>query len=212
VRGQRFKSSILEVRYHGKNVHDVLEMTVREALAFFVNVRKLFQSCGVLNEMGLAICGWGSRPRLCLAGRRSGLKLAAHLTRSRIKASFIFSTKPTTGLHFDDIAKLLGAFRRLLSLGASLLVIEHNLDVIKSATGLIDIGAGGRRPGWGRSLLRVRRSRWRAMPQFAHRAVSGESACEWKMARRSAPATTALRRGWHGGRARRKRQSNFAEP
>ena len=142
-RGQRFKSSILEVRYHGKNVHDVLEMTVREALAFFVNVPKVVSKLRVLNEIGLGYLRLGQSATTLSGGEAQRLKLAAHLTRSENQGVLYILDEPTTGLHFDDIAKLLGAFRRLLDSGASLLVIEHNLDVIKSADWLIDMGPEG---------------------------------------------------------------------
>ena len=142
-RGQRFKSSILEVRYHGKNVHDVLEMTVREALAFFVNVPKVVSKLRVLNEVGLGYLRLGQSATTLSGGEAQRLKLAAHLTRSENQGVLYILDEPTTGLHFDDIAKLLSAFRRLLESGASLLVIEHNLDVIKSADWLIDMGPEG---------------------------------------------------------------------
>jgi excinuclease ABC subunit A len=142
-RGQRFKSSILEVRYHGKNIHDILEMTVREALAFFVNVPKVVSKLKVLNEVGLGYLRLGQSATTLSGGEAQRLKLAAHLTRSENIGVLYILDEPTTGLHFDDIAKLLAAFRRLLESGASLLVIEHNLDVIKSADWLIDLGPEG---------------------------------------------------------------------
>ena len=142
-RGQRFKSSILEVRYHGKNVHDILDMTVREALAFFINVPKVVSKLKVLNEIGLGYLRLGQSATTLSGGEAQRLKLAAHLTRTENQGVLYILDEPTTGLHFDDIAKLLAAFRRLLESGASLLVIEHNLDVIKSADWLIDLGPEG---------------------------------------------------------------------
>jgi excinuclease ABC subunit A len=142
-RGQRFKSSILDVRYHGKNVHDILEMTVREALAFFINVPKVVSKLKVLNEIGLGYLRLGQSATTLSGGEAQRLKLAAHLTRTENQCVLYILDEPTTGLHFDDIAKLLAAFRRLLESGASLLVIEHNLDVIKSADWLIDLGPEG---------------------------------------------------------------------
>ena len=142
-RGTRFKSGVLEVRYHGKNVHDVLQLTVREALAFFVNVPKIISKLRVLNEMGLGYLRLGQSATTLSGGEAQRLKLAAHLTRTENKGILYILDEPTTGLHFDDIAKLLGAFRKLLESGASLLVIEHNLDVIKSADWLIDLGPEG---------------------------------------------------------------------
>ena len=142
-RGTRFKSSVLEVHYHGRNVHDVLQMTVREALAFFVNVPKVTAKLRVLHEIGLGYLRLGQSGTTLSGGEAQRLKLAAHLTRTENQGVLYILDEPTTGLHFDDIAKLLAAFRKLLESGASLLVIEHNLDVIKSADWLIDMGPEG---------------------------------------------------------------------
>jgi excinuclease ABC subunit A len=147
-RGTRFKSSVLEVRFHGKNIHDILEMTVREALAFFVNVPKVVSKLRILNEIGLGYLRLGQSATTLSGGEAQRLKLAAHLTRTENQGILYILDEPTTGLHFDDIAKLLAAFRKLLESGASLLVIEHNLDVIKSADWVIDMGPeGGDRGG-----------------------------------------------------------------
>ena len=142
-RGTRYKSAVLEVHYHGKSVHDVLQMTVREALAFFVNVPKVTAKLKVLNEIGLGYLRLGQSGTTLSGGEAQRLKLASHLTRTENAGILYILDEPTTGLHFDDIAKLLAAFRKLLESGASLLVIEHNLDVIKSADWLIDLGPEG---------------------------------------------------------------------
>jgi len=142
-RGTRFKSGVLEVRYHGKNIHEVLQLTVREALAFFVNVPKVVSKLRVLNEIGLGYLRLGQSATTLSGGEAQRLKLAAHLSRTDNEGILYILDEPTTGLHFDDIAKLLSAFRKLLEGGASLLVIEHNLDVIKSADWLIDLGPEG---------------------------------------------------------------------
>jgi excinuclease ABC subunit A len=142
-RGSRFKSSVLEVRYHGKNIHEVLGLTVREALAFFANVPKIVSKLKVLNEIGLGYLRLGQSATTLSGGEAQRLKLASHLTRTENRGILYILDEPTTGLHFDDIAKLLAAFRKLLESGASLLVIEHNLDVIKSADWLIDMGPEG---------------------------------------------------------------------
>jgi len=142
-RGTRFKSSVLEVRYHNKNIHEVLGLTVREALAFFGNVPKIVSKLRVLNEIGLGYLRLGQSATTLSGGEAQRLKLASHLTRSENRGILYILDEPTTGLHFDDIAKLLAAFRKLLESGASLLVIEHNLDVIKSADWLIDMGPEG---------------------------------------------------------------------
>src|SRR3989440_773042 len=142
-RGTRFKSSVLEVRYHGKNIHEVLQLTVREALAFFVNVPKVVSKLRILNEIGLGYLRLGQSATTLSGGEAQRLKLAAHLSRTDNEGILYILDEPTTGLHFDDIAKLLSAFRKLLEGGASLLVIEHNLEVIKSADWLIDMGPEG---------------------------------------------------------------------
>jgi excinuclease ABC subunit A len=142
-RGTRFKSSVLDVRYHGKNIHEVLGLTVREALVFFGNVPKIVSKLKVLNEIGLGYLRLGQSATTLSGGEAQRLKLASHLTRTENKGILYILDEPTTGLHFDDIAKLLAAFRKLLESGASLLVIEHNLDVIKSADWLIDMGPEG---------------------------------------------------------------------
>jgi excinuclease ABC subunit A len=147
-RGTRYKNSVLEVRFHGKNIHNILEMTVREALAFFVNVPKVVSKLRILNEIGLGYLRLGQSATTLSGGEAQRLKLAAHLTRTENQGILYILDEPTTGLHFDDIAKLLAAFRKLLESGASLLVIEHNLDVIKSADWVIDMGPeGGDRGG-----------------------------------------------------------------
>ncbi len=147
-KGTRYKSGILEIRYHGKNVHDVLQMTVHEALAFFAGSPKVTSKLKVLDEVGLGYLRLGQSASTLSGGEAQRLKLAAHLTRQENAGVLYIFDEPTTGLHFDDIAKLLASFRKLLDSGASVLIIEHNLDVIKSADWVIDLGPeGGERGG-----------------------------------------------------------------
>ncbi len=147
-KGTRYKSGILEVRYRGKNVHDVLQMTVHEALAFFAGAPKVTSRLKVLEEVGLGYLRLGQSASTLSGGEAQRLKLAAHLTRQENTGVLYIFDEPTTGLHFDDIAKLLAAFRKLLEGGASVLIIEHNLDIIKSADWVIDLGPeGGERGG-----------------------------------------------------------------
>ena len=148
-RGTRYKSSVLEVRYREKNIHEVLQMTVREALAFFAQAPKVTSRLRVLDEVGLGYLRLGQSGTTLSGGEAQRLKLAAHLTREQNEGILYIFDEPTTGLHFDDIQKLLTAFRKLIEGGASVLIIEHNLDVIKSADWVIDLGpeggdAGGR--------------------------------------------------------------------
>ena len=147
-KGTRFKPQILDVRYRGKNVNDVLSMTVREAMTFFRDVTKITNRLRVLDDVGLGYLRLGQSATTLSGGEAQRVKLAAHLSkRTGAKTLYIFD-EPTTGLHFDDINKLLAAFRALIEAGGSLLVIEHNLDVIKTADYIIDLGPeGGDRGG-----------------------------------------------------------------
>jgi excinuclease ABC subunit A len=120
-----------------------LQLTVREALVFFINVPKVISKLRVLNEIGLGYLRLGQSATTLSGGEAQRLKLASHLSRTENQGILYILDEPTTGLHFDDIAKLLAAFRKLLESGASLLVIEHNLDVIKSADWLVDLGPEG---------------------------------------------------------------------
>ena len=142
-RGTRFKNSVLEVKYRGKNVHEILQLTAREAFAFFNGVPKVVSKLRILAEIGLGYLRLGQSATTLSGGEAQRLKLAAHLSQTENRGILYILDEPTTGLHFDDIAKLLGAFRKLLEAGASLLVIEHNLDIIKSADWLIDLGPEG---------------------------------------------------------------------
>jgi excinuclease ABC subunit A len=205
-RGTRYKSSVLDVGYKDKNIHDVLQMTVREALAFFAAHPKVTSRLRVLDEVGLGYLRLGQSGATLSGGEAQRLKLAAHLTRQENAGILYVFDEPTTGLHFDDIQKLLTAFRKLLEGGASVLIIEHNLEVIKSADWLIDLGpeggdAGGRvvaagtpeqvarnsQSHTGRFLTRVLNSRNGGLPAAAsnqgnhsnnHSPVSGRTAPE----------------------------------
>jgi excinuclease ABC subunit A len=158
-KGARFKPEVLEVRYRGKNIHEVLDMTVREAMHHFANAPKVADKLRVLDEVGLGYLRLGQSATTLSGGEAQRVKLAAHLqpatasTRARNgsrrpRILYIFD-EPTTGLHFDDISKLLSAFRRLIEAGGSILLIEHNLEVIKTADWVIDLGPeGGERGGY----------------------------------------------------------------
>jgi excinuclease ABC subunit A len=141
--GMRFKPQVLEVRYKGKTVHQVLEMTVREALAFFSTSPKVLRRLQVLDEIGLGYLRLGQPATTLSGGEAQRIKIAAHLASFSGERLLYILDEPTTGLHFDDIAKLLAAFRKLVEAGHTLVVIEHNLDVIKTADYLIDLGPDG---------------------------------------------------------------------
>ena len=156
--GTRYKSAILDVKYKNKNIYEVLNMTVKEALVYFAGHPKIVDKLYVLDEVGLSYVRLGQSATTLSGGEAQRVKLASHLatarsainrsgssdaaSRARSRTLYILD-EPTTGLHFDDVAKLLAAFRKLLEGGGSLLVIEHNLDVIKSADWVIDMGPEG---------------------------------------------------------------------
>jgi len=133
----------LDVRYRGKNINDVLNMTVREAMTFFRDINKIANRLRVLDDVGLGYLRLGQSATTLSGGEAQRVKLASYLSkRTGARTLYIFD-EPTTGLHFDDINKLLAAFRTLVEAGGSLLVIEHNLDVIKTADHIIDLGPEG---------------------------------------------------------------------
>jgi excinuclease ABC subunit A len=147
-KGTRFKSGILEIRYNGLNVHEVLQLTVREAMDFFHATPRLVQRLKVLDDVGLGYLRLGQSATTLSGGEAQRVKLAAHLVTASCAGALFILDEPTTGLHFDDIAKLLTALQRLIENGGSLIVIEHNLDVIKAADWVIDLGPeGGGRGG-----------------------------------------------------------------
>jgi excinuclease ABC subunit A len=141
--GQRFKPQVLAVRYRGRSVHQVLGMTVREALSFFSSSPKVLRRLQVLDEIGLGYLRLGQPATTLSGGEAQRIKIAAHLVSFGGERVLYILDEPTTGLHFDDIAKLLAAFRKLVEAGHTLLVIEHNLDVVKTADYVIDLGPDG---------------------------------------------------------------------
>jgi len=145
--GRRFKSQVLDVRYRGKNVTQVLDLTVREALTFFAATPKVLRRLQVLDEIGLGYLRLGQPATTLSGGEAQRIKIAAHLSSHAGERLLYILDEPTTGLHFDDIAKLLAAFRKLLDAGHSLVVIEHNLDVIKVSDWIIDLGPEGGEEG-----------------------------------------------------------------
>jgi excinuclease ABC subunit A len=145
--GKRFKPQVLEVKYRGRSVDQVLDMTVREALTFFSSSPKVLRRLQVLDEIGLGYLRLGQPATTLSGGEAQRIKIAAHLSSHTGDRILYILDEPTTGLHFDDIAKLLAAFRKLLLAGHSLLVIEHNLDVIKTADWIVDLGPEGGEEG-----------------------------------------------------------------
>src|SRR5450755_3324195 len=142
-KGTRFKSAILDIRYGGLNIHEVLKLTVKEALSFFHESKRLYTRLKVLADVGLGYLRLGQSATTLSGGEAQRVKLAAHLSQATCDGALYIFDEPTTGLHFEDIAKLLAAFERLIENGASLLIIEHNMEVIKAADWVIDLGPEG---------------------------------------------------------------------
>ena len=145
--GKRFKPQVLDVKYRGRSIHQVLELTVREALTFFSSSPKVLRRLQVLDEIGLGYLRLGQPATTLSGGEAQRIKIAAHLSSHSGERLLYVLDEPTTGLHFDDIAKLLTAFKKLLEAGNTLVVIEHNLDVIKTADYIIDLGPDGGEDG-----------------------------------------------------------------
>ena len=140
--GTRYQREILEVKYRGFNIAEVLKLTVREAFIFFRGRRKLQKTLSFLKDVGLDYLPLGQPATTLSGGESQRLKLASFLaSKSRDRTLFLID-EPTTGLHAADVARLLDCFNSLLSVGHSLVVIEHNLDVVKSADYVIDLGPG----------------------------------------------------------------------
>jgi excinuclease ABC subunit A len=142
-KGKRYKSSILEVRYKGKNIADVLDLTVHQAMDFFSTHPKLVKKLKLVEDIGLGYLRLGQSAASLSGGEAQRIKLAAFISGQGTKNTLYIFDEPTTGLHFDDIKKLLSAFDKLIQAGNSVLVIEHNLDVVKSADWVIDLGPEG---------------------------------------------------------------------
>ncbi|MDZ7295920.1 MAG: excinuclease ABC subunit UvrA, partial [candidate division KSB1 bacterium] len=141
--GKRFRKEILEVRYRGKNIAEVLDMSVDEALAFFSAEPQAVRRLQLLHEVGLGYMKLGQPATTLSGGEAQRVKLAAHLAERAGKHVLYIFDEPTTGLHFDDVATLLSCFERLVEAGNTVLVIEHNMDVIKCADYVIDLGPEG---------------------------------------------------------------------
>lgn len=143
-RGKRFKRNVLEVQYKGKNIDDILNMTISEAHEFFVKEKKIVAKLSILERVGLGYLRMGQSTSTLSGGEAQRMKLASFLANAGGQQGtlYIFD-EPTTGLHFDDIKKLLAAMNELVERGNTILIIEHNLDVIKTADWIIDLGPEG---------------------------------------------------------------------
>jgi len=143
-KGMRFSDEGLEIKYKGKNIAQVLEMTVEEALDFFKDDRYLKHKLSIMNELGLGYMCLGQSSTTLSGGEAQRVKLAYELSKNKRGAHNLYILdEPTTGLHLSDIQKLVDCLNRLVDQGHSVLVIEHHLDVIKSADYIIDMGPEG---------------------------------------------------------------------
>ncbi|EHO06129.1 excinuclease ABC subunit UvrA [Myroides odoratimimus] len=141
--GKRFNRETLEIRYKGKSISDILDMTVAEAVGFFENIPKIYRKIKTINEVGLGYITLGQQSTTLSGGEAQRIKLASELSKKDTGNTFYILDEPTTGLHFEDIRVLMEVINRLVDKGNSILIIEHNLDVIKTADYIIDVGYEG---------------------------------------------------------------------
>ena len=142
-RGRRYNREKLEIRYRGRSIHEVLELTVEDAAALFANVPAAANRLRTLLDVGLQYVRLGQSATTLSGGEAQRIKLARELAKRGIGRTLYILDEPTTGLHFHDVAQLLGVLRQLVEAGNTMVVIEHNLDVIKTADWVIDLGPGG---------------------------------------------------------------------
>ena len=142
-KGTRYRKDVLQVKYRGQNIHDILEMSVSDAIDFFADENSIINKLNPLEDVGLGYLRLGQSATTLSGGEAQRVKLAKFLSKTNINKTLYFFDEPTTGLHFEDIAKLLTSFNELVNQGHSVIIIEHNMDVIKSADWIIDIGPEG---------------------------------------------------------------------
>lgn len=145
--GRRYNRETLEVRYKGKSIADVLDMTINQAVEFFQGQPKILGKIKVLQDIGLGYIKLGQPSSTLSGGENQRVKLATELAKKDTGKTMFILDEPTTGLHFEDINTLLGVLNRLVEKGNTVVVIEHNLDVVKSADWVIDMGPGGGKNG-----------------------------------------------------------------
>ena len=146
-KGKRFNRDTLEIKYKGKNIDDVLEMTVEEGLDFFKNIPRINKKLELMNDVGLGYIKLGQSSTTLSGGEAQRVKLSTELSKRSTGNTLYLLDEPTTGLHFDDISKLLKILNRLVDAGNTVLVIEHNMEVIKTADHIIDLGPEGGNKG-----------------------------------------------------------------
>ena len=141
--GKRYNRETLEVRYKGKNIHEVLNMTIFEAYEFFENLPKIKQKLLTLNDVGLGYIKLGQPSTTLSGGEAQRVKLATELSKRATGSTLYVLDEPTTGLHTADVHRLIDVLNRLVNAGNTIIIIEHNLDVIKTADHIIDLGPEG---------------------------------------------------------------------
>jgi excinuclease ABC subunit A len=141
--GKRYRKDVLQVKYRGKNIYDVLDMSVADALDFFVDETSIVNKLQVLDDVGLGYLKLGQSGTTLSGGEAQRVKLARFLAKSPSNHTLYFFDEPSTGLHFEDVSRLLDCFNRLVQQGHSVIIIEHNMDIIKSADWIIDVGPEG---------------------------------------------------------------------
>ena len=145
--GKRYNRETLEVRFKGKSIADVLDMTINQAVEFFANMPSILHKIKVMQEIGLGYIKLGQPSSTLSGGENQRVKLATELAKRDTGRTLFILDEPTTGLHFDDISTLMTVLNRLVDRGNTVVVIEHNLDVIKSADYIVDMGPGGGKNG-----------------------------------------------------------------
>jgi len=145
--GKRFNRETLEIRYKGKSISDVLNMTIDDAVSFFENIPKIYRKLKTIHDVGLGYITLGQQSTTLSGGEAQRIKLASELSKKDTGNTFYILDEPTTGLHFEDIRVLMEVLNKLANKGNTVLVIEHNLDVIKLADHIIDIGMEGGKNG-----------------------------------------------------------------
>jgi excinuclease ABC subunit A len=142
-KGKRYNSETLSVLYKGKNISDILSMTVEEALEFFINIPAIKRKLQTVADVGLGYIKLGQAATTLSGGEAQRVKLAAELSKRDTGKTIYILDEPTTGLHFSDVQKLLDVLNRLVNLGNTVIIIEHNMDVIKNSDWIIDLGPEG---------------------------------------------------------------------
>ena len=145
--GKRYNRETLEVRYRGKSISDILEMTIDESVVFFENIPKIHRIAQTLQDVGLGYIKLGQQSTTLSGGEAQRVKLASELAKKSTGSTFYILDEPTTGLHFQDIQMLINVLNRLVDQGNTVLVIEHNMDMIKVADHIVDLGPEGGRKG-----------------------------------------------------------------